>query len=254
MGKGDFPCRSRPSVAVPRAGFNPLPALYRPVLPALELCLRRRQDRRHRLPAADPAHGAVFAGRHPDPRHYGAARRSVVLAHLARCRHLRDPWRRQQRALSRPRLYRAADRIRRPRWPDRQRQSGVHRRARGGLSGRGADLAQGDGPPARHRRRRLHRLAPHVGRVPMTGTASCSRWPHWPRSSPAPSCSRCWRRRAASGSAMACRISQPASCCCRSRSRWLTSATSCRARGSWARSPSSCLAARSWPICSGFIC
>ena len=31
------------------------------------------------------------------------------------------------------------------------------------------------------------------------------------------------------------------------------SATSCRARGCWARSPSSCSAARSWPICSGFI-
>ena len=29
---------------------------------------------------------------------------------------------------------------------------------------RGADLAQGDGAAARHRRRRLHRLAPHVGR------------------------------------------------------------------------------------------
>ena len=32
------------------------------------------------------------------------------------------------------------------------------------VSRRGADLAQGDGAPARHRRRRLHRLAPHVGR------------------------------------------------------------------------------------------
>src|SRR5439155_1701626 len=84
---------------------------------------------------ADPARGAFLAGRRPDPRHYGAARRSVVLAHLARCRRFCDPRRRQQRALSRPRLYRAADRIGRPRWPDRQRQSGVHRRARGGLSG-----------------------------------------------------------------------------------------------------------------------
>ena len=32
------------------------------------------------------------------------------------------------------------------------------------VSRRGADLAQGGGPAARHRRRRLHRLAPHVGR------------------------------------------------------------------------------------------
>ena len=32
------------------------------------------------------------------------------------------------------------------------------------LSRRGADLAQGHGAFARHRRRRLHRLAPHVGR------------------------------------------------------------------------------------------
>ena len=32
------------------------------------------------------------------------------------------------------------------------------------VSRRGADLAQGDGLAARHRRRRLHRLAPHVGR------------------------------------------------------------------------------------------
>ena len=46
---------------------------------------------------------------------------------------------------------------------------------------------------------------------------------------------------------------QPASCCCRLPSRWLMSATSCRARGSWARSRSSCLAVRSWRICSGFI-
>ena len=243
-----------PSVAVPRAGFNPLPLYIGAVLPALELCLRRRQDRRHGLPAADPAHGAVLAGRHPDPRHHGAARRGVVLADLARCRHLRDPRRRQQRALSRPRLYRAADRLRRPRRPDCQRQSGLHRRARGGVPWRGADLAQGDGAVARHRRRQLHRLAPHVGRHGSAGTASCSRWRRWPRSWPAPSCSRCWRRRAASGSATACRILPPGSCCCRSPSRSLMSATSCRARGCWARSPSSCSADRSWPICSGFIC
>ena len=94
-----------------------------------------------------------------------------------------------------------------------------------------------------------HRMS--VGTDP--GTASCSRWRRWPRSSPAPSCSRCWRRRAACGSATACRILPQASCCCRLRSRWLTSATSCRARACSPRSRSSCSAARSWPICSGFI-
>ncbi len=52
---------------------------------------------------------------------------ALVLAALARRRHFRDPRHRQQRALSRPRLYRAADRLRRPRRLDRQRQSGVHR-------------------------------------------------------------------------------------------------------------------------------
>jgi drug/metabolite transporter (DMT)-like permease len=40
----------------------------------------------------------------------------------------------------------------------------------------------------------------------------------WRRSSPAPSCSRCWRQRAVCGSAMACRISPEAWQCCRSRS------------------------------------
>ena len=38
-----------------------------------------------------------------------------------------------------------------------------------GVSRRGADLAQGDGTVARHRRRRLHRLAPHVGRDRQRG-------------------------------------------------------------------------------------
>ena len=65
-----------PSIAVPRAGFNPLPLYIGAVLPALELCLRRRQDRRHRLPAADPAHRALFAGGNPDPRHFRRSRRS----------------------------------------------------------------------------------------------------------------------------------------------------------------------------------
>src|ERR1043166_886231 len=38
-------------------------ALYSAVLPALELCLRGGKDRRHRLPAADPARRALPAGR-----------------------------------------------------------------------------------------------------------------------------------------------------------------------------------------------
>lgn len=43
-------------------------------------------------------------------------------------------------------------------------------------------------------------------------TASSSRWPRWPRSWPAPSCSSCWRRRGHCGSVTACRTSPPASC------------------------------------------
>ena len=52
-----------PGVAVPCTGFNPLPLVHHAVLPAREVCLCRRQDRRHRLSAADPADGAVLAGR-----------------------------------------------------------------------------------------------------------------------------------------------------------------------------------------------
>ena len=55
-------------------------------------------------------------------------------------------------------------RLRRPRRPGHQRQSGVYRRACRGFPRRADDLAQGGGPAARHRRRRLHRLASHVGR------------------------------------------------------------------------------------------
>ncbi len=219
-----------PSIAVPRARFNPLP-LYIGLFcllwsfafvagkigvtdcPPLIL-----------LTARFSLAGILILG-------ISALRGEGWSADLARCCRVRDPRRRQQRALSRPRLYRAADRVRRPRRPDRQRQSGVHRGARGAVPRRGADLAQGCGAAARDRRRRLHRLASHVGRHRTVCTASCSRWRHWPRSWPAPSCSNCWRRRAASGSATACRIWLAGSCCCRSRSRSPMSAISCRARG-----------------------
>ena len=60
--------------------------------------------------------------------------------------------------------------------------------------------------------------------------------------------------RAACGSATGSRTSSPASCCCRSRSLFRASAISCRARGCWGRSRISCWADRSWPICCGFIC
>ena len=76
------------------------------------------------------------------------------------------------------------DRLGRSRRPDRQRQSGVHRGACGDLPRREPDLAQGRRPAARHRRRRLHRLASHVGRRRQLCTASCSRWRRWPPSSP----------------------------------------------------------------------
>ena len=86
---------------------------------------------------------------------------------------------------------------------------------------RGADLAQGDGPPARHRRRRASssgtacRSAPdRLARHPVhAGVAGLDR-------RPAPSCSKCWRRRAASwvGNGVQ-NICRRASRCCRSRSR-----------------------------------
>src|ERR1700740_759829 len=43
--------------------------------------------------------------------------------------------------------------------------------------------------------------------APTARTASCSRWHRWRRSSPAPSCSKCSRQRAVSGSATVCKIS-----------------------------------------------
>ena len=49
---------------MPRTRFNPLPLFITAVLPALELRLRRRQDRRHRLSAADPARRALPGRRH----------------------------------------------------------------------------------------------------------------------------------------------------------------------------------------------
>src|ERR1700733_7819910 len=51
---------------------------YCAVLPALELRIRRRQNRRHLLPAVDPAHRAVFAGGNPDPRHFRRAWRAMA--------------------------------------------------------------------------------------------------------------------------------------------------------------------------------
>ena len=123
-----------PSVAVPRAGFNPLP-LYIGLFcllwsfafvagkigvtdcPPLIL-----------LTARFSLAGILILG---ITALRGEAWSSLTWRDAA---HLRDPRRRQQRALSRPRLYRAADGIGRPRRPDRQRQSGVHRRARGGFS------------------------------------------------------------------------------------------------------------------------
>ncbi len=119
-----------PSVAVPRAGFNPLP-LYIGVFcllwsfafvagkigvtdcPPLIL-----------LAARFSLAGILILG-------ITALRGEGWYADLARCRGVCGARRCQQRALSRPRLHRPADRIRRPRRPDRQRQSGVHGGARG---------------------------------------------------------------------------------------------------------------------------
>src|SRR5882724_5256906 len=58
----------------------------------------------------------------------------------------------------------AADRVGRPRRPDRQRQSGVHRRSGRAFSRGVPDLAQGGGAAARHHRRQLYRLASDVSR------------------------------------------------------------------------------------------
>ena len=254
MGKGDFPCRSRP-----RSRFPAPPSIRCRSTIGLFCLLWSFAFVAGKIGVTDCPPLILLAAR------FSLAGILILgitalrgeawsLAHLARCRHLRDPRRRQQRALSRPRLYRAADRIRRPRRPDRQRQSGVHRRARRGLSRRGADLAQGDGAPARHRRRRLHRLASHVGRDrclarhPVhAGLAGLDRGRHHPVQGAGAEGQPVGRQRRAESR-------RPASCCCRSRSRWPMSATSCRARGCSARSPSSCSAVRSSPICSGFIC
>ena len=56
-----------------------------------------------------------------------ALRRRWLVDVVARHRGVRGSRHRQQRALSGPRLYRAADRLGRPRRAGRQRQSGIHR-------------------------------------------------------------------------------------------------------------------------------
>ncbi len=90
---------------------------------------------------------------------------------LARRRHLRDPRRRQQRALSRPRLYRAC----RPvsagaRRPDRQSANPVFTAVlAASLSRLTHDLAQGDRAVTRHRRRQR----------PSSGTACRSARTGW---------------------------------------------------------------------------
>ena len=197
-----------PSVAVPRAGFNPLPLYIGLFCLLWSFAFVAGKIGVTDCPPLILLDGAVFAGRHPDPRHHRrcAARRGhrspgatpAIFAMLG---------------VANNALYLGLG------------YTGLQT-VSAGLGGlivsanpvftavlaaavprRGADLAQGDGAVARHRRRRLHRLASHVGRHGQPGTASCSRWRHWPRSWPAPSCSRCWRRRAASGSATACRIS-----------------------------------------------
>ena len=242
-----------PSVAVPRSRFNPLPLLCRPVLPDLELRLRRRQDRRHRLPAADPARRAFPAGRHYIWAYRRCRRERLDLrrrdvAVFARARH------RQQRALSRPRLYRTANGLRRPRRPRRQRQSGIHRGARGAFPRRGHDLAQGVRAVARRRRRHLHRLASPVGRHRLTARASLFTLASLasivagtilfkllaPKGS-------LWI-----GNGMQNLAGRHRADAVRARASPM-SATSFRARGCSAPSPSSCSAARSSPTCSGFI-
>ena len=205
-----------PSVAVPRASFNPLPLYDRPVLPALEFCLCRRKDRRHLLPAADPAGGAVFAGGSSDPRHlrrFAAKRWSLSLAGYAGVRAAR---RRQQRALSRPRLYRACKTVSaglgglivsaNPVFTAvlaalRPRTSNSPGARSPGCCSASSASASSSGIACRS--------------APTACTASCSHLPRSPRSWPAPSCSSCWRRRAASGSATASRISPRGLCCSR---------------------------------------
>ena len=139
---------------------------------------------------------------------------------LARRRGVRNSRRRQQRALSRLRLHRPANRLGRPRRPRRQRQSGLHRRARRCLPRRDPDLAQGERALARHRRRHLHRLASPVGRHGSfrrhrvhAGLAGVDRRRHHPVQGAGAKGHRC-------GSATASRTSPAASRCCRSRPRF----------------------------------
>ena len=146
------------------------------------------------------------------------------------------------------------DGLRRPRRTDRQCQSGLHGGAGRAVPRRGADLAQGRGPLARHRRRRLHRLASHIGRFRQparhlvhVGVAGLDRGRHHPVQIAGAEGKPVDRQRhPESGGrigAVAVRLHA-----------LQTSATSCQARGCWARSPSWCSAARSSLISCGFIC
>ena len=196
--------------------------------------------------------GALFACRHPDPRRLRVSPRGVA-ALLARDRDLRDPRRRQQRALSRPRLHRVEIGLGRPRRPDRLGQSGLHGGAGRAVPRRGADLAQGAGAVARHCRRRLHRLASHGGRDRQparhpvhAGLARLHRRRHHPVQAVRAEGQPLDRQRHPESRrrhrADADRASPSP-----------MSARSCRARGLSSPSRSSCWAARSSPISSGFI-
>ena len=193
-----------PSIAVPQARFNWLPLDDPAVLLALELRLHRRQDRRDLLPAADPARRALLARGTSDPGRRRVPARCLAIV-MARRRGVRGPWRRQQRALSRPRLYRPAVGFRRPRRTDRLGQPDLYGGAGRAVSRRAADGAQGARPAARDCRRQLHRLASHVGRDRQFARhpvhAGLARF----HRGQAPFCSSCSRRRAGSGSAMAFR-------------------------------------------------
>ena len=109
------------------------------------------------------------------------------------------------------------------------------------------------GAAARHRRRRLHRLASHVGRHRQparhhvhAGVAGLDRGRHHPVQGVGAEGQPLARQRRANLPAV--------SRCCRSHRRCPASATSCRAGVCWAPLPTSCCAARSSPMCCGFIC
>ena len=98
-----------PSLAVPRPGFDPLPLYISLFCLLWSFAFVAGKIGVTDCPPLILFDGAVFARRRSDPRHIRIARRGMV-TRLARCRCFRRARRRQQRAVSRARVYRAENR------------------------------------------------------------------------------------------------------------------------------------------------